>query len=89
MRRRSVELPLIRRYMRSQDYIFTTQIRERNVFTILIKGLLHLRLDLCPVPLPHGRVLQVLDQRHGAFELFNARLDGVRDLPVFVLKWQF
>lgn len=65
---------------------FTKEIRERKIFTILVKRLLHLRLDLCPVPVPHGRVLQVLDQRHGAFELLNARLDGVTDLPVFVLK---
>lgn len=57
-----------------------------KTFTILIKRLLNLRLDLCPVPVPHGGVLQVLDQGHGAFELLNTRLDGVTDLPVFVLK---
>ena len=65
---------------------FTRKIREQKIFTILIKRLLHLRLDLCPVPVPHGWVLQVLDQRHGAFELLNARLDGVTDLPALVLK---
>ena len=51
----------------------------------MIKRLLNLRLDLCPVSVSHSWVLQILDQWHGALELLDTRLDGVTNVPVFVL----
>lgn len=39
--------------------------------TRVVKGLLDLVLELLPVARSHGRVLQVLDEGHGALERVN------------------
>ena len=51
----------------------------------MLKRFLDAGLDVGPVALAHGVVLQVLDQWHGPLELINTGLYGVADLPVLVL----
>ncbi len=36
-----------------------------------VKGLLDLLSELPPMPVPHGWVLQVLEERHGSLERVN------------------
>ncbi len=51
-----------------------------------VKGLLDLLSELVPVPVPHGRVLQVLDERHRPLEGLDPTPQVPTDGPVrFVL----
>ena len=53
----------------------------------MIEWFLYLVLELLPVPIPHGRILQVLNQRHRAFEGIDTFLQRVTHCPVnFVLR---
>jgi len=42
-------------------------------------------LDLVPVALSHGRVLEVCDQRHRTSKLVDAITTHLQDLPVLIL----
>ena len=48
--------------------IYTMYISSR---TGVVKWFLHLLLQLCPVSVPHGGVLEVLDERHRHLEGLN------------------
>lgn len=51
----------------------------------VIKWSLHLLLELIPVAITHGRILHVLDERHGPLEGVNAPFQMSMNSPVFVL----
>ena len=52
------------------------------MLTGVVKWFLYLLLQLLPMSGPHGRVLEVLDQRHGPLERLNTTFQGVTDGPV-------
>ena len=61
--------------------------REQARLTGMIEWFLYLVLELLPVPIPHGRILQILNQRHRAFEGIDTFLQRVTHCPVnFVLR---
>ena len=66
-----------------------TMLLHIHAHTMYVKRLLHLILELHPVPLSHGWVLQVLNQRHCPFERLNLALHKCTDGPIsLVLSWE-
>ena len=60
-------------------------VREGGRHTRLIEWFLHLLLELLPMPISHGRVLEVLNERHGPLERLNLTLQRTTDSPLTLL----
>ena len=58
---------------------------QREVLAVGVEGLVDLIQQLLPMAIPHGGVLEVLDQRHGGTELVHLLSEGAPHAPALDL----
>ena len=72
----------IHTYTHTHIHTYTHTHIHTYTHTGVIEGSLDLLLELCPVPVSHGRVLEVLDEGHCLLERVNAATQAGTHSPV-------